>query len=101
MKKALWVGLFILSVIAAMSVVAWDISIAMKLSGYVGLAALLLAALCSGAFIGPDSRRVDMATEGKESMNRRFKLSTFFLLAGLPNLLACIILYFGSKWFEQ
>ncbi|WGU95972.1 DUF5316 family protein [Paenibacillus dendritiformis] len=79
MKKALWVGLFILSVIAAMSVVAWDISIAMKLSGYVGLAALLLAALCSGAFIDPDSRRVDMATEGKESMNRRFKLSTFFL----------------------
>nr|WP_223065921.1 DUF5316 family protein [Paenibacillus caui] len=63
MKKPLWVGLVILVVIAGMSVVAWDISIAIKLSGYVGLAALILAALFSGAFIDPDSRRVDMATE--------------------------------------
>ncbi|WP_374016377.1 DUF5316 domain-containing protein [Paenibacillus thiaminolyticus] len=99
MKNALGVGLFILSVIAAMSVVAWDISIAMKLSGYVGLAALGLAALFSGALIDPDSRRVGIATEGKESMNRRFRLSTFFLLVALPNLLACLTLYFGSKWF--
>ncbi len=81
-----------------MSVVAWDISIAIKLSGYVGLAALILAAFFSGSFIDPDSRRVDMATAGRESMNRRLKLSTFFLLVGIPNLLACIMLYFGSKW---
>ncbi|MBG9791314.1 hypothetical protein ABD76_01670 [Paenibacillus dendritiformis] len=99
MKKPLWVGFGILVIIAALSIVNWDFSIAIKLSGYVGLIALILAALFSGAFIDPDSRRVDMATEGRESMNRRFKLSTFFLLVGLPNLLVCIILYFGSKWF--
>ncbi|MDG0875905.1 DUF5316 domain-containing protein [Paenibacillus thiaminolyticus] len=98
MKKALGIGLFILSAIAAMSIVAWDISIAMKLSGYVGMAALVIAALFSGAMIDPDSRRVDLATEGKESMNRRFRLSTFLLLVALPNLLAWLILYFGSKW---
>ncbi|MCM3340669.1 DUF5316 domain-containing protein [Paenibacillus sp. MER TA 81-3] len=54
-----------LIVITAMSVAAWDISIAIRLSGYVGLAALILAALFSGAFIDLDSRRVDMATEGR------------------------------------
>ncbi|WP_425325111.1 DUF5316 family protein [Paenibacillus dendritiformis] len=39
-----------------------------------------------------------MTTESKESMDRRFKLSTFFLLVALPNLLACLLLYFGTRW---
>ncbi|MDF2713497.1 MAG: hypothetical protein K0R28_422 [Paenibacillus sp.] len=94
MKKPIWIGLVILLFIVGISIVSRDISIATKLSGYVGLAALLLAALFSGAFIDPDSRRVDYSTEGKESMNRRFKYSTFFLLIGAPNLLACIFLYY-------
>lgn len=94
MKKPIWIGLVILLFIVGISIVSQDISIATKLSGYVGLAALLLAALFSGAFIDSDSRRVDNSTEGKESMNRRFKYSTFFLLVGAPNLLACIILYY-------
>ncbi|MBG9791626.1 hypothetical protein ABD76_03500 [Paenibacillus dendritiformis] len=97
MKTAIGVGIVVLIVIAAMSVVAWDISMAMKLSGYAGLGSLALAALFSGAVIDPDSRRADMATEGRESRDRRFNLSTFFLLVALPNLLACLILYFGSK----
>jgi len=90
------IGFAILAVIAAMSVVARDIGIAIKGSGYVGLAALLLAALYSGALIDPDSRRVDSATETRESLNWRIKVSTFFVLIAAPNLTACLVLYFGS-----
>ncbi|MDF2653205.1 MAG: hypothetical protein K0Q73_9010 [Paenibacillus sp.] len=103
MKKPLWIGLVILVVIVGMSVVAWDYSIAFKLTPIAGFGSLLLGALCSGALIDPDSRRADIFTENKVSMNRRIKYSTFFVLIGLPNVLAFVLLYiwhnFGMKWF--
>ncbi|WP_367946581.1 DUF5316 family protein [Bacillus sp. V59.32b] len=51
---------------------------------------LLLAALFMGAFIQPDTRRVDIETESSESLERRTNWSTRLLLVSLPSLLVCI-----------
>jgi len=95
MKKtrSLIIGFILLGLILVLSLVKADMNIALRYSGYAGLALLLLAALFSGAFIAPDSRRVDITNENSESLNRRIKFSTAFLLMALPNLIACLSIY--------
>lgn len=92
--KALGIGLCILLIDFLIVLIQGKINLITMYSGVTGLIFLVLAALFSGAFIDPDSRRVDSFTDGKESLARRIKWSTTFLLISLPSLITCILTFY-------
>jgi hypothetical protein len=93
-KSSLVIGIILVGLVIVISLIQSDLKIIVKYCGYTGLAFCFLAALFSGALIDPDSRRVDVSTEGSESLNKRIKWTTTFLLIGLPNILTCVLIYF-------
>jgi hypothetical protein len=96
-KTSLIIGFLVVVIVVLISLIQSDLRIIVKYCGYIGLAFLLLAAFFSGAFIEPDSRRVDINTEGTEQLNLRIKWSTTFLLIGLPNLITCVLIYLMTR----
>lgn len=90
MKKFLFIGLIIVIIDIIIYLIANDINMIPFSSGITGGIFLLLAALMVRAFIQPDSRRVDNATESSQSVERRTKWATRFFLLSLPSILVCI-----------
>ncbi|MFS0781591.1 DUF5316 family protein [Bacillus sp. 1P06AnD] len=91
MKKVLFMGLIILVIDMLISLIFNKIKLIPISTGITGMLFLCLAALMVGIFVPADSRRVDVATESNESLNRRSKWSTNFLLISLPSLIVCAI----------
>ncbi|WP_148929863.1 DUF5316 domain-containing protein [Paenibacillus methanolicus] len=63
------------------------------LFGLVGLGCIILAALFMGAFIDPDTRRVDHFTDTEETASQRTRWSKTLLLVGLPNIVLFVLTY--------
>jgi hypothetical protein len=96
--KSVGIGISLVLVLVIFSLIQGDLYTIISFSGYVGGFFLVLAALFSGAFIDSDSRRVDLTTEGKESLHQRIKWSTTLLLIGLPNIGVFLIAYLFTKF---
>ncbi|ODA42367.1 DUF5316 domain-containing protein [Desulfosporosinus sp. BG] len=87
----LGMGILALIITSIVSFIFGDWSILFKLSGFIGIIALLISALMSGALISGDRVRANWTHEdhedGKNRQERAFKLFLF----GLPNLVGAII----------
>ncbi|MFD3450204.1 DUF5316 domain-containing protein [Microbacteriaceae bacterium 4G12] len=92
--KTFGLGVCLLIILTFGALIKGDIRLITAYSGVAGVIFLMFAALFSGAFVEPDSRRVDTTNEGMEQLNRRVKWSTWFLLVSLPNLITCIVTFF-------
>lgn len=98
MKTSFLIGIALLIIDLVIFLILRDNSLIPKLTGITGGVFLLLAGLMVGAFIEPDSRRVDLATESRDTLKRRTNWSTYFLFISLPSLAVCITSFILIYW---
>jgi len=88
---ALGVGIFIIEVLVALILQDWSLLIDM--SGAIGLSALFLAAISSGALVTGDRFRANYSSDLREAQQERRPWSRVLFLIGLPNLGGSLIAY--------
>ncbi|MGG3572582.1 DUF5316 family protein [Bacillus gobiensis] len=99
MKKYLLIGIIILIVDFIALVWLQDINFIPKITGITGGLFLVLAIIMTGGiFNDPDSRRLDLAVESRESLKRRVTWSTRFLLISAPSMFVCILSFILLFW---
>ncbi|MFS0861189.1 DUF5316 domain-containing protein [Fredinandcohnia sp. 179-A 10B2 NHS] len=93
MKKSLGIGFLTLGISTIIAVLLQDISLYYKISGGIGIGALILSGVTFGAFISGDRMRANYYSEEKSEREKRVKTATNFFLAGLPNIIGSILFY--------
>ncbi|MDE3840883.1 hypothetical protein C0966_16555 [Bacillus methanolicus] len=93
MKKSFLAGIVFLMLVSVVSIVLDDWNLIIKISGGIGLLAILASGLFVGAFVSGDRMRANFSSETKEDRSERLRTVNILLLFGLPNLAAAVVCY--------
>jgi hypothetical protein len=97
-KKALAGGTFLAILVIVVGMQVLSAKTVMEVLGGVGVASLLLAGLCSGAFVSGDRIRENFYMERPSDRKTRTRLCTAFILFGLPNLIAAVCIMYIIRY---
>lgn len=95
--KYLGIGALLSLFGVVVALVIWDVHMVADVTGLIGLVFLVISMLMSGAFVGGDRVRLNVATETDEGRKQRNQVVTNTLLIALPNFLVMLLFYFWLK----
>lgn len=93
MKKSLGIGFLILGISTIIAFLLQGISLYYKISGGIGIGALILSGVTVWVFISGDRIRANYYSEEKSEREKRVKTAINFFLVGLPNIVGAIFFY--------